>query len=998
MASTLVGLQRWSVRRTRPEAGTGALILWCASVVLLSNALNLLLADVQAKLVFARAQVGGVVPVPLFWFYLTLQFTGQDRRITPLIRLLLSTPVVVVLLLLLTDPFHHWMIITGQPLVGGYLARASYSYGLPVWIYAAYGYTQVLVGALVLTWRMIRQPGFRWQGTVLLVAVIVSMAANIMDLASTDPRPAFDTTPLALLLCVPLFIFALVRLQRADLVPVARSTVIETMRDGLLVADNQEQVIDLNPAAALIFGLPLKEARGRRLSEIWPSWGRDGGGLPPNTRPTQTLQMIGGGQSRVFEVTCSRLRDWRGQPSGQVLVLRDTTARREAEQALRASEERLRSMFENTQVGVYQLDPRGRVLFANAAMAHMLGFDSSGTFRRSEPDAAAAMLASDLREGRSRRPAGQGRMLSWRRPNGDVLRLLEHAREVRDAEGNLAYYEGTVEDVTELVEARDDLQRKARYVQALNSVIATGASLTDVSNMLDACLQSAVAALGVQAGAAWAGRQACSAGTFADLWTSIEELGAAFDSRLEVGDLSQVQGDSPLRGVARRLLEGGIQSLLAIPIAKEGRRGGGLAFAAPHARIWRQEEAAFAEAVANEIAAGLHRLEMVEQARHQERLAAVGQLAAGIAHDFNNFLATIVLQAEMLGAEPQLPPGGAARTRTILEQSRRATALISQVLDFSRRSVLEMRPVDLGSLVEEQLRLLGRALPESIRLESAMDDGPHCLQADTTRLQQVMLNLATNARDAMPRGGRLQFSLHSMRLGPHDPRPVADMPDGRWVVLEVSDSGTGMTDEVLSHVFEPFYTTKAPGKGTGLGLSQVYGIVKQHEGFVAVSSRLGVGTTFQLFFPALESGGGRSEAALPGVARGAGETILLVEDNDAMRESASEVLQRLGYRVVAAANGREALARFDAQPERFALVISDVVMPELGGEGLFVELKARRPDLSVILISGYPMGTTGRLLEPTGLVRLQKPLDVHQLAAAIQGALRRDPQSAEPAR
>ena len=994
LAAALIGAQRWSVRAKRPEAGTGALILWCGAVVMVTNALHLVVPDVQAKLHFARAQAGGVFPVPMLWFYLTMQFTGSTQWMTRKRVILLCVPVAAILLLLLTDPLHHLMILPGWSLPEGDLQRLSFSYGLPVWIYAVLGHSQVVVGSSFLALHMIRRPGFRWQGTVLLSAASLCVLANIADLTTSGTRPSFDLTPLALLVAVPCFVFALVRLQRADLVPIAHSSVIETMHDGLLVVDSRNRVLDLNPAAGAILGAEPGLVRGRELTSFWPDWPEKQGGLSATTRPTGEVSFPHRGSGREYEVTMSRLRDWRGQVTGQVLVFHDVTARRHAEEALRESERRLRTAFESTLVGVYQLAPDGRVLFANRAMARILGFDTSGEFSRRGPDHAAAILAATLRSGASPGDEVRGRLFSWRLPNGATLQLRENARRVCGGAGETAYFEGTVEDVTELVEARDALQRKAAYLQALNRIITAGAAAHDISQILDAALPCTLEALGLTSGAIWTQYHERSHNLPDGVQAALAGLGSSPYKRLEVPDALQTLPDTPVQDLRDLLAAAGVRALLAYPVLPGGWRAGGLAVLTREVHVWRQEEMSFVEAVANEVGNELHRLQMVEQSHHQERLAAVGQLAAGIAHDFNNFLATIVLQTEMLGADPALPASSLARTRVILDQSRRAADLTSQVLDFSRRSILEMQPLNLASLVEEQARLLERTLPENIRRVLSKDRGEFVIRGDRTRMQQVLLNLATNARDAMPGGGELGFSLRRMALAPGAPPPVAGMGDGAWVVLEVKDTGSGMTEEVRSHIFEPFFTTKAPGKGTGLGLSQVYGIVKQHEGFLHVSSAVRVGTVFRLYFPALAGTAPVDEEAQDAIRPGSGETILLVEDDDATRESLTEVLEKLGYQAVAARNGREALDLYDAHAGRIQLVISDVVMPELGGESLYVELMRRRPGLRMILVSGYPIGTTGRLLDPAGVIRLKKPLQARELASAIRKALDQRPQVA----
>lgn len=644
-------------------------------------------------------------------------------------------------------------------------------------------------------------------------------------------------------------------------------------------------------------------------------------------------------------------------------------------------------MFEGTRTGVYQIAPDGRILFCNQAMAHMLGFDTSGEFRRHGPDTASARLAASLRDGTLAKDEIQGQLIAWQVPNGVVLRLREHARAVRDVEGTLQYYEGTIEDLTELVGAQEDLERKARYLQAMNRVITASGAVKETASMMAACLESSLEALGLPAGGLWAGQDRRLVGIPDARCQVLDGSWAEFDQAITIDDVSGLMAGSPLERLKAPILAGGLRSVLAHSMVTDGTRIGGLAFGAQEPHGWRQEEIALSEAVAKEVAAGLRRHQMVEQTRHEERLAAVGQLAAGIAHEFNNFLATIVLQTGMLGAEPSLSARGVARTKIILEQSRRATGLITQVLDFSRRSVLEMQPFDLYEFIGESVGLLERTLPENIRTIYEAEDGDYFVQGGKTRIQQVLLNLAANARDAMPHGGTIRIALRRITLGPHDPRPFPGMARGAWLVLKVSDTGVGVTEEVRAHLFEPFFTTKPPGKGTGLGLSQVYGIGKQPDGYIDVGSELGVGTTFTIYFRGLQAGVDAMELASPIPQTGSGERLLLAEDDDATREAVAEVLEVLGCRVECACSGREALKIFDREPERFRLVISDVIMPELGGEALGAELIRRRPGLKVILVSGYPLGTTGRLLDPAGVIRLKKPLEVHAFATSERAAL-----------
>jgi len=381
--------------------------------------------------------------------------------------------------------------------------------------------------------------------------------------------------------------------------------------------------------------------------------------------------------------------------------------------------------------------------------------------------------------------------------------------------------------------------------------------------------------------------------------------------------------------------------------------------------------------------------EVQRRIHQQERLAAVGQLAAGIAHDFNNILTSIIGFAQLARFHPATPPSAATDMERIVQQGQRAAQLLRQILDFSRKSITEKRPIHLVSFLKETVKLLQRTIPESIQIVVDIAPGDYILNGDPVQIQQALTNLAVNARDAMPAGGTLRFGLSRLSLRAGDRPPAPDIPPGDWIVLSVSDTGEGIPSEVLPHVFEPFFTTKEVGQGTGLGLAQVYGIVKQHEGYIEVSSRLGKGTTFTLFLPSAPAAL-QTQAKPPSVEvpRGQGELILLVEDEPAVREVASNMLTRLGYRVLTATNGREALEMCHQHPGEIALVLTDVTMPEMGGIMLARLLKAKYPHVKVVALTGYPLEAEDKDWLSRGVVAwLQKPLGMEELAQAVRRAL-----------
>jgi PAS domain S-box-containing protein len=384
--------------------------------------------------------------------------------------------------------------------------------------------------------------------------------------------------------------------------------------------------------------------------------------------------------------------------------------------------------------------------------------------------------------------------------------------------------------------------------------------------------------------------------------------------------------------------------------------------------------------------------EVQDRIQQQERLAAVGQLAAGIAHDFNNIMAVIMLYTEMMLSTDDLPPSVEERLQTVYRQSVRAGDLIQQILDFSRRSVLERARVDLLPMMKEQVKMLERTLPENIQIKFFYTTDEYTVKADPTRIQQAVMNLAVNARDAMPEGGVLELWLSKV---PADKKITCifcgKLEKREWVRIDVKDTGEGIPEEILPHIFEPFFTTKEVGKGTGLGLSQVYGTVKQHDGHLDVRARTNVGTVFSIILPYLPS------PSIEPIAEdqkktyeGEGELILVVEDDAATREALVEGLGELGYRVIQAENGRQALTTLDEDPSKISLVISDAIMPDMGGKALLQAMTERKLKIPVILLTGHPlMDSEFNEPLPEDTYWLQKPASLEKLGATIASVLNR---------
>lgn len=384
------------------------------------------------------------------------------------------------------------------------------------------------------------------------------------------------------------------------------------------------------------------------------------------------------------------------------------------------------------------------------------------------------------------------------------------------------------------------------------------------------------------------------------------------------------------------------------------------------------------------------RRRLEEHLRQAQKMEAIGRLAGGIAHDFNNIMTIITGFSELLLANKQLPDEQLETVRHIEEAGKRAASLTSQIMAFSRKQLLVPSVLSLNSIVRDMATMSKRLIGTHIELQTDLDPDVGPIRADPTQLGQVILNLAANARDAMPNGGRLVIATANVELEETTTRNYPDVKPGRYARLTVTDTGCGMSDEVLRHIFEPYFTTKGLGQGTGLGLATVHGIVKQSGGHIEVRSQLEAGTTFQIYFPLVEE-------APVSLARDAGsspagqETLLLVEDDEMVRTMTRTILAQNGYRVLEAANGPEALEVAERHPEPIRLLVTDLVMPFLSGFELAELLTARRPEIRVLLISGYTEEEAARHgIATAEAAFLQKPFSLASLTSKVREVLDRE--------
>ena len=554
----------------------------------------------------------------------------------------------------------------------------------------------------------------------------------------------------------------------------------------------------------------------------------------------------------------------------------DITDRKRAEGAVRDSEERLQMLFESAPDGYYLSDLKGNFIDGNKAAEELLGykreeligknFTKLGLLSLRELPKALKGLASNAL-GLGTRPVEY----SLIRKDGSAVPVEIRTDPVK-IKGKTVVL-GIVRDITERKQAEAErellLARISGQAQQLEEVISTvpeGMLLLNAKGQV--ILTNPVAER--------------------DLAVMTDAKASDIITHLGGRPLAELLTSPPASGLWHEVTAGNRTfEIIGQPVAGH-----------PEADNW--------VLVINDVT---QEREIQQRTQQQERLAAVGQLAAGIAHDFNNIMAVIVLYTQLELGMPDIPARLRDRLQTILQQANLSTELIQQILDFSRRAVLERRPMDLMPFLKEVVRLLERTVPESIRIEFTHGTDEYTVNADPTRMQQVIMNLVVNARDAMPEGGELSVVLSRIAMT-DEIRCVTcgQVIGGEWISIAVTDTGGGIPPDVLPYIFEPFFTTKAPGQGTGLGLAQVHGIVTQHEGHIDVTSTMEEGTTLTFYLPAfVVQEVAEPSGAIEDAPRGQGETVLVVEDNAKMREAFADILEMLNYQVLISVNGRDAL-------------------------------------------------------------------------------------------
>ena len=729
--------------------------------------------------------------------------------------------------------------------------------------------------------------------------------------------------------------------------------IIKDSVDGVLIVDLEGQVLFGNPAAERILKRENGELQGAHL------------GVPILERGRTEMDMLLPDGAPVPVELWSNQTVWKGQ-AAILVFLRDLKERRAAEAALRESEAKYRTLFETMSQGVVYFDTEGNVTSANSAAERILGKPLNQIRRRSRVDPHWRLVREDGTlfsvEGLPSRMAFRtGKkvanvVMGLKDAHAHIFRwiLVNAIPQFKPGEERPFQVYTTLEDITESKEAFDQSQRLASIVQSSGNAI--------IAKALDGTI------------ATWNPAAERMYGYFAG-----EAIGrniAMIVPAEERADLERIleslrRGDTvgPYETVRRRK-DGSLidVSLTASPIHDEA---GNVVGVSVIAQDISQLKRALAE-----------RQAMEEQFHQSQKLESIGRLAGGVAHDFNNMLNVILGYGELMLDRLREPDPLCEYAKEVVEAGKRAAAVTRRLLAFSRKQTLQPQVINLNGIVSQLEKMLGRLIGEDIHLSTVLAEDLWRTEVDPGQIEQVIMNIAVNARDAMPRGGVLTIETHNVVLDDQwYAQDHINVEPGDYVSLVMSDNGCGMDEHTLKKLFEPFFTTKEKGKGTGLGLAMAYGIIKQSKGYIGVYSELGVGTTFRIFLPCTT----RPESTVKVTedfeeTRGRGKTILVVEDEKSIRELCAAVLNRAGYHVLLAANGGEALLLIEEKKVHVDLVITDVVMPGMSGKILADRLRRNLPNIRVLFMSGYTDETIMRhgVLD-SGIPFIEKPFNTRVL-------------------
>lgn len=642
-----------------------------------------------------------------------------------------------------------------------------------------------------------------------------------------------------------------------------------------------------------------------------------------------------------------------------VSFVHDITERKRADLALEEAEEWFRAMFENIVIGVYQITPDGRVLNANPALANMLGYDNTHTLVKSnlrENNLGPDHLRTDFIN--TIRANGQvvGLESPWRRLDGSIVWVRESARAIKDTTGNVMYYEGTAEDITYRMEIEEALRRSEEEYRTFFEEDVTAVMTASPDGTIKACNPAFVKLFGFRS------RDEALAAKVMEIYPGSD----AYEQMIGLLEERKTLSDHEL---------------------ELRKRDGSPAFVRANFSGVFNDNGDLIQ-IKQYFIDETKRKSLEQQLIQAQKLDGIGRLAGGVAHDYNNILGVILGYSELVMGRLQQEDPLYHQMEAIISAANRGTELTRRLLAFARKEIVSPKVVNLNSSIESIQKMLQRLIGENVRLSFTPCNDLWDVKIDPTQFDQILINLATNARDAIDDIGTITIETSNVTIDERFVHGHMDFNPGDYVLLLFTDSGKGMDRETKGKIFEPFFTTKPKGEGTGLGLSTVYGIIKQNNGNLNVYSEPGKGTTFRIYLPRFV--GERKEAEQkqqPEPLSGTG-TILVVEDQADLLDLARNSLESFGYKVVTALSPGEAVLLCGTYRDEINMLLTDVVMPTMNGKELRSRVEKITPGIKTLFMSGYTANiiTDGGMLDE-GIEFIQKPFTPRTLAKKVRDVL-----------
>jgi PAS domain S-box-containing protein len=789
------------------------------------------------------------------------------------------------------------------------------------------------------------------------------------------------------------------------------SQIVENANETIIIAQD-DRLKFFNPKAVEVTGYALDELASRPFIEFIHPDDRDmvahnyrrrlAGEPAPRVYSFRIIDKAG---QVIWVETVAVPINWEGKPA-VLNFLSDITERKRAAQAFRESEDRFRCLSEATSEGI-GVTERGKIIDVNEQLARMFGYEPAELIGRPVMDLIAPE-SRDLVHHMSQAKSEVSYEHLALRKDGSIF-PVEIRRKSLSYPGRIVKVT-SIRDISERKQTEEKIRRRNRELTLLNRVIAASTTNLEPPAILETvCRELALAFDVAQVTAALFDKTRLTAQIIAEYlaegrpsvlneFIPLEDNSIArylFDYKAPLV-ATHALSDPRLASIQELLRRRATVSLLLVPLMVEGEVIGVLALEAAQLRAYSSEELNLARSVAGQVAGVLARLRLdaerqrLEEQYHQaQKMEALGRLTAGIAHDFNNMLTAIngftaLLESELPADDPRQD-----MVSRILHSGRRAADLVRQLLAFSRQQVIEPRVLDLNEVVLDLNKMLHRVIGEDIQLQTELAPDLWPVKVDATQMEQVIINIAVNARDAMPEGGHLIIETANVVIDENYVAGHLGMQPGDYILLAISDTGCGMSPDIKAHIFEPFFTTKPIGKGTGLGLATVFGIIKQNGGDIWVYSEEGLGTTFKIYLPsARELKPAPVNPALAEDMLSGSETVLLVEDDLAVRQVIRWALTQKGYTLLEAQDGAAALNLVANQPGPIHLLLTDVIMPAMSGKELARQVVQIRPDIKVLFMSGYTNESIAHhgVLDPN-IAFLQKPFTPISLARKVRAVL-----------